>query len=937
MITDVFRRTLWKEYRMLRGFWISVALLTVALQALVWSVGEDPEEAFYYIALVMVTLYALGCAATVFAVEREDGTDEFLRAMPVRGTQLFLPKVTFAIGSTVALFATLMVLTTVVLAGGLWTNVWLISTPPFAEMVPIGITAVEALAWGLFFSLRLKRPLVAACKAAAAGLCGVALVARVAIWSVSAATFTPQHYEFLSPFILGRMLLAAIVFAVDVWLGSRWLPDGNRDGTRREWRSRAGTGRAATGAIPRARITAISRLLWHEWRQSWRTIGVLVAIGVLLSLFTATIHELTPQKLAVPLAVAIVSVMGSCVFLSDQERSQYRFFAERAIRPRMVWLSRHAVWLSAIAAWLLLVVPVWALYAFDTLKPLGDVPHPRPGMETPSLTGSLLEMPQGMTLVVLVALAYACGQLASMLVRRGVVAGFLGLMLTGVVCGWAALMAAFDVNWLLSIAPIPVFLLSATWLRAPHWIGDRNGVWPWTRVALSLAVPAVALATSVAIFRVVQIPATGPGFSPQDYAAACTPAARETQQMYLRAADLFVLDKDPSPTEDAERTILDWPRTIAWLDANREPLELALAASARKECVFGIQVPGERQELYRVGALCLLTSTDARRLTREGELDAAFDRYLAVLRMSVHMRNYQFDTGYGSGWEQNALSRLLNEWTPHPKQTPETIHRALAALEAWDKTVPPPSEAIEARYLYLSGLLSLSESHLAVEERANPAFKNGAARYVFLAKLMPWETARARRVLDRETAIELAAARWLYETVHEGRREAPPPTAYQGFDWARYRTPWLATFAQHKEVLLRAWIGYTAERRAACLLLALEGWRLEHGELPGTLEELEGAYLERLPLDPYSGQDFRYFPHGVSDKLVYRGAGGTIEADAPFVWSAAGAVDGAYAPDAAGFIRWLAAIGNVPTHRDPEYLSHGWAFPIPPPAPPVEQ
>jgi hypothetical protein len=45
--------------------------------------------------------------------------------------------------------------------------------------------------------------------------------------------------------------------------------------------------------------------------------------------------------------------------------------------------------------------------------------------------------------------------------------------------------------------------------------------------------------------------------------------------------------------------------------------------------------------------------------------------------------------------------------------------------------------------------------------------------------------------------------------------------------------------------------------------LALEAYRLEHGNLPESLAELGNTFLDPIPIDPYSGRDFVYFPHGL--------------------------------------------------------------------------
>ena len=53
--------------------------------------------------------------------------------------------------------------------------------------------------------------------------------------------------------------------------------------------------------------------------------------------------------------------------------------------------------------------------------------------------------------------------------------------------------------------------------------------------------------------------------------------------------------------------------------------------------------------------------------------------------------------------------------------------------------------------------------------------------------------------------------------------------------------------------------------RATLMILALESWKLEHGQLPAHLDELLDGKLEQLPVDPLTGEPFAYFPDGPPD------------------------------------------------------------------------
>jgi hypothetical protein len=67
--------------------------------------------------------------------------------------------------------------------------------------------------------------------------------------------------------------------------------------------------------------------------------------------------------------------------------------------------------------------------------------------------------------------------------------------------------------------------------------------------------------------------------------------------------------------------------------------------------------------------------------------------------------------------------------------------------------------------------------------------------------------------------------------------------------------------------LTSQWIGRIQVReetdyRATVIVMALNAWKAEHGELPDRLEQLVGSELDRLPLDPLFALPFQYYPRG---------------------------------------------------------------------------
>ena len=52
-------------------------------------------------------------------------------------------------------------------------------------------------------------------------------------------------------------------------------------------------------------------------------------------------------------------------------------------------------------------------------------------------------------------------------------------------------------------------------------------------------------------------------------------------------------------------------------------------------------------------------------------------------------------------------------------------------------------------------------------------------------------------------------------------------------------------------------------RRVARVVLALEAWKLDHGRLPASLDDLKGKYLSQIPVAVFADDEFRYEPKGV--------------------------------------------------------------------------
>jgi hypothetical protein len=897
MNVPVFWRLVWKEYRLQRAFWLAMIVLALLFEWFVLWFMRDKDVAFrtmwlFDVALALSALYALGCGATLFATEHEAGTYDFQRALPVSVGRLLFAKLAFAVASTLAMIGLLWLLAAV-LAGG-----QLPEPQTHGEVWAMwGFATVETLLWGTFFSLLLERPLKAALLAAAAASASV-------FWIVgtSGLQYFREPYVAAVPYRAG---FGAVLAAVTVWLGLRWFRERIVPSPRvglfgAGGRATARAARALATRLP-ARYGLLGRLVWQHWRESAGIMAVLVVMvlpllgtGIYAFVCVGTDSYALVQlrasfwfQLASVTAFAAAPLAGACVFLADQRRRAFRFLVERGVGPMYVWLSRQLTWLIPT-----LVVTLLAMSVL--LLPLLD--H---AWRTSAIAYWLT------TALALVMLAYAAGQIFSMFLSSGILAAVLGVALTVLFYLWAVLMMVLGVPWLWSVWPIPVVLLLATWLRTPYWLLERNTLRAWLPTVLSLAVPLGLIFTAFCLYRVYSVPAVDPGFDPAEFAEPPAPEARVTAEMYRRAMNVY---RSP-PLQEADDGRMRSPASqpgnpltsaeTTWLEENQKALELVLQATRRTACDFhrqggrtgyGQRVSGfdVQDDLYgsrgRTGsgqlvlsfdALGMLLVSSARHLESEGDLEEAFQRYAAALRLAAHLRR-------GTRWPEIAdrverrAHGSLPFWAAHPDQTVDRIRTAIAQLAELERNVPSSSDALKAEHVFVERIIAGELAPGEVLDYIAPGLWEMAFRW------LPWERARARRVLNLRTGRSLELLREVESAVR--RNQKCPLADYPHFDKAEWLT-WERTtplfdaiylsrgcFVQGRPyrdygypqgyLLAADFARMATRRRAVRLQLGLVGWRIEHGRLPDRLEELVGPFFDELPLDPYTAEPFQDVPDG---------------------------------------------------------------------------
>ena len=513
MIERIFSyHILWKEYRQMRGFWLSVLALTVMLQLVVFAISMGKQgvmEMLFALAMCFSALYALGVGGTTFALEHENGTYDFLRALPTRALPTFFGKVAFTAISTPLLL--LAASASAVLLCTLSDN-----TIHFEWEALFGscIGTLLFFVWATFYSLLVHH----AVRAALLGGVTAAFTVMLMSWLVQAIAGLPDN----GGLAVALVVILVLVTIADVWLGARWYREATTSSSSDDLQRRREEFAKSYGAYEWETVaskgTTFAHLLWLQWRQSrgmiftltilaaW-FIGAIIWIGVL----DDSVRRLTRGTdwrflwnfasvffgFGMLAGYALIPAAGASVFSGDQKLFQFRFLADRGISAKMIWWSRQPVWAVAVAVWV--AVALAPVLFVVTSSPL-DSDH------TIFLRWYVLPT------LLCTPLAYCFGQFCSMMTRSGILCVTVAIAGSVILMLWAIGMFFLGVPLFWSVLPIPVILLVATRVRTRGWLIESNALKSWLPVLIVLLVPSAAILAGVAFYRAYSIPMIEPGF-----------------------------------------------------------------------------------------------------------------------------------------------------------------------------------------------------------------------------------------------------------------------------------------------------------------------------------------------------------------------------------------------------------------------------------------
>jgi hypothetical protein len=875
-------RLWWKEARVFWPFWVTLGLVAVLVQwfALRYGGHGATTGVLTYVALFWAVVYAFAVGAAAFAGEREQGTLTFLDTLPVGRPTLWAGKASFAIVTTLALATAMVALSMMGTTlrdpreyGLAMILLWL------------GTMAIEAAAWGLFWSSWVGNALAAA----------ILAIASVGLISTALSGPNLEHMKAGPSAIRLALAVAAAAGSYRVMVAR---PRPGRPGRGRPSPAPAPGARAVYASTlefsePSRRLAAAStvgRLAWETVREGAAMWAGLTALGLVFPLFsTFLLRWLAWTGPSIMIGVALTLAAGVCVFGLENRARTFRFYVHHGVRPGTVWIVKVLVWIGAVlASWGIAIAVVAML--------------PRSGLARRE------------EIVVLAALAFhafALGQFCGLVIRRGITAGVAALLLLFLVSYPQITLVIFKMVPAWGLMIVPAMLLAISWAWSGEWMLDRDGPRRWVRLALLVIIPFGMLFTGYAAARAWGVPDVPSPYAGADVRPEPVPPDQDAAEGY-RAAIARIRGGEAIPFQ-SRREIIDPVIVEGWVpDAqevvdywrdNREAIEMARRASSRPRGQFTYPpdmtlYSGIDPAIGKMLDLWGLLALDARERQSRGDLTGAWEDIRAGFRMAEVVATSALMTPMMTSYAiDQSTSRLAISWACDPRQTADSLRSALDDVR---KLTPLPSlEGVVKR----EALAEEKAIDMPMEELLAKSYLFGPPSFLrsLLAPLAvnPWERERARRVLKLLTSDELELARsesWQYWNgrVNDPRSLAAwrNPTGPQ---------PWKSHNPAHDQYLestyllklLHPALGRIAAardlslmlRRALEQVLALRLWKVEHGTYPDSLAKLVPAEFPSLPLDPYSGRPFGYVASTGQELLLLERVGTRVRTETPKLYA----------------------------------------------------
>lgn len=894
-----FLRLFWKDARSQLALWCALVAGAMLLQALIIGTAGGARnagaalEVVGAVAFVLTACFTVACVGVLFAGEAEEGTREWLQQLPIRPWTLVSAKLSLALVSTALFLAAtcLSGLAVAVLAG--YTLEELLK----ADVSQYQKSLIGAFAWGLLFSLLLRRVTYVLLAAVAAEIITVAMTDNVVGPYLALDALNLQTLDSMR--LWGYVAVTSIILLLDVILANRWARVGGTVaaiGPRRrlkslaipggERRARAWLNRVAWASrrgSPEARATAV--LAWREARPLVPFAGVWIVLGFVATdlpqLLGSSGHWRANSPFPILFLIATPVVCGLLTCLGDQRQQMYRFLGERGVAPARVWCVKQVVWLLAAVVLTLLFVR-WDFDAAERLRQ-----NTQSGvslfmifirsLHVPGAPGdTAFDRPDDTALQLHFLWALGCslfaaGQCASFWIRRPILGFGVMLIVAPVLVGWHFGLATLDVPFWIGSWPLTFALLAATLSSASAWLRGRDS---WrlrlTRLA-AVALPVGTVALAAAVHRAYSVPS--PVFN-WHLASAIT------------TREIAISSPDPGWSTRWNVVLRNFPQTpysgqlplqyTGDAVATRERL-LALGeelAAGRERRLDPLVLSPDRPVSVQAIATFLTELShldlEARRgAVVAGTLDEQRRGYEAGLRIASYLAEQSQSSGQ---WLDCMLARgvllaAIRQWAQGPDQTPESLEQAAVIL--W-RNDAQPSESMRDmsvnRHVFYTELLN-RRGRKWNELAANPNSRFAGIDASIAGAWLPWfERERANRVLGHVTNECLSGHNTMMDAFSQRgdtlrRWSASTSALPANILWEIYAQDLSGQFlaGSNQGHARRAGTQHEATEQ----IVSIQRYRLKHGEIPVSLS---AGYDDGFEI-PIPAAGLLYEPRGLPADL----------------------------------------------------------------------
>lgn len=987
--TLAFQRLLWKEVRVLRQLWVMCGIGVMFLMLIVLAIGESSEHsrgysaAFWVFMVWVPPVYVLAAISTMFAGEREEGTLVWLTALAPRLPSVLSTRVLFVVITGIGL--------------QLWYGLTALLLSQFDEplvdtrtdmqenFIIMTFVLLEALAYGMFWSLQTNRPLNAILYSAITIIAvntGAVMLTEALGGTFSVLWSSPMMYA-LGFWGWARCLIVFGVMIANYELAGRWLNGRPCDWEwLAHWWSKRRTGKVAVGTgvavMPRDAAEpwgrAWQRLRWLEWQGIKSYLFVVLALTVVSCGSLLAVGSPSTMAFALILSWLAVLIAGLASWHGEQAQQRFRALVRLGVSPFALWVNKLGTWFLASVVGVICIVSITALWWKALYLYYGPERFPEWfGTYRPGVAAHVSTEMQAFGLCYF-ATIFTMGFASAHLIRKTVIAFGVSAIGTGLFTAWMVMCGEYGLPWFVFYAPIPVWLLWMSASALPAW-WTENTSWRLQRSRLtqlaSQGLFPIAVLMLAAGYRVWEVPSVAV-VEPETHIAPMSPVPLANNAHAKRPEPprtlIATLAMNPDQSPDAwgqlsalMRQDLEFPQTsdadTLTTPPDEKPLppgivtktsaiQQSILETNRKtltelrDRVLRLPVLHAHQILYQNSgdyfrARLLLSLAQQRLAAGDVEESLAFlqagTRLAGILQRNRPLNPQQLIRDDAVLVEE--IRAEMVRWAQHPQQSAATLSRGLQLC------------AFELRFW------QTQPQELYLLRNEDQTLLN------FQLSLYFWEIWRKQKLINiaydnRLTYLQSCNAGWIRPGVAKRNTPDYAFTVMQVYGSPRAYPPHLAAWQfvpqeQHSEWTMPSFhfsdvygldvrtieLMHNRENefRATLVTMALVGHRRIHGALPATLFEMDPVmFAQKAFKDVWSDDHFRYAPNGfgVSDPELPSES----KFRQPLLWTG-GPHHMQVTTPGIGIHRYADFGGrqmNYEVIRDNQSQRRDWLFPIPP-------